>query len=144
MADVITDRNVYILGAGASANAGAPLIKNFLDYSRLILDQPFSGLEEFERAHFQRVFKFRRDMAEAREKINLDLDDIEQLFGLVEISQRLRGTHTETRNSTVYLIAKTLQMAIAAHKEKRAHFTVQYKKQSEFYLFTARPTLPFR
>ena len=44
MADTITDRNVYILGAGASADAGAPLIKNFLDYSRELFVQPFSGL----------------------------------------------------------------------------------------------------
>jgi hypothetical protein len=35
-------------------------------------------------------------MAQAREKIHLDLDDIEQLFGLVEISYRLRDIGPET------------------------------------------------
>jgi len=82
MADTITDRNVYILGAGASAHAGAPLIKNFLDYSRELFDQPFSGLEDFEKKHFQTVFDFRSAMAQAREKIQLDLDDIEHYSAL--------------------------------------------------------------
>lgn len=70
MADTIADRNVYILGAGASAHAGAPLIKNFLDYSRELFDQPFSGLEDFEMNHFQTVFEFRSAMAQAREKFS--------------------------------------------------------------------------
>jgi hypothetical protein len=143
MADTITDRNVYILGAGASADAGAPLIKNFLDYSRQLFDQPFSGLEDFEKKHFQTVFDFRRDMAQAREKIQLDLDDIEQLFGLVEVSRRLRDIPLETRNSTVYLIAKTLQMAIEAQKEKRGRFGVPFRKEFHKNVFHGRPGVPY-
>jgi NAD-dependent SIR2 family protein deacetylase len=124
--ETITDRNVYILGAGFSADAGAPLIHGFLDSSRQLYDKPFSGLDPFERDHFKCVFDFRREMAQAREKIRIDLDDIEQLFGLVEVSHRLRDTPLETRNSMVYLIAKTLQMSIDTHKEKelRPHFGV--------------------
>ena len=38
-------------------------------------------------------------MAQAREKVRIDLDDIEQLFGLVEISQRLEDSPRETRFS---------------------------------------------
>src|SRR5260370_21489540 len=106
-----TDRNVYILGAGFSADAGAPLIQGFLDCSRRLVDQPFSDLDPVERAHFKSVFKFRSEMAQSREKVRMDLDDIEQLFGLVEISQRLEARPPETRDSTVYLIAKTLQLA---------------------------------
>src|SRR5260370_5795352 len=144
MAATITDRNVYILGAGASADAGAPLIKNFLDYSRELFDQPFSGLEDFEKKHFQTVFDFRSAMAQAREKIQLDLDDIEQLFGLVEVSRRLRDTPLETRNSTVYLIAKTLQMAIEAQKEKRGRFGVPFRKEFSNNIFRGRPEVPYQ
>jgi hypothetical protein len=143
MADTITDRNVYILGAGASAGAGAPLINNFLDYSRQLFDQPFSGLDEIEREHFRRVFDFRREMAQAREKILLDLDDIEQLFGLVEISRRLRATPLETRDSTVYLIAKTLQMSIEAHGKERARFAIHHRREFTSSIFSARPQLPY-
>jgi NAD-dependent SIR2 family protein deacetylase len=41
----ISDRNVFILGAGFSAEAGAPVIRNFLDVSRELFDDPDSGLE---------------------------------------------------------------------------------------------------
>ena len=66
--ETISDRNVYLLGAGASAAAGAPLIHDFLDCSRQLYDQPFSGLESSEREHFKRVFDFRREMAQARNR----------------------------------------------------------------------------
>lgn len=133
--DTITDRNVYLLGAGASATAGAPLIRNFLDCSRQLYDQPFSGLKPFERAHFRRVFDFRREMAQAREKIHIDLDDIEQLFGLVEISHRLGDIGPETRKSIVYLIAKTLQVSIEERKAKRPKLRVSYLPEFSNELF---------
>jgi len=122
-----TDRNVYILGAGFSADAGAPLIQGFLDFSRRLLDHPFSDLDPVERAHFKNVFKFRREMAQSREKVRMDLDDIEQLFGLVEISQRLESRPPETRDSTVYLIAKTLQLAVNSGFSKRHRFSLPTK-----------------
>jgi hypothetical protein len=125
----ITDRNVYILGAGFSAEAGVPLIHGFLDSSRRLLDQPFSELDSLEREHFRRVFEFRRQMAQAREKVRIDLDDIEQLFGLVEISQRLEDSPRETRDSTVYLIAKTLQLAVSLGNSKRPYLGLPIETQ---------------
>jgi hypothetical protein len=107
----LSNRNVFILGAGFSAAAGAPVVRDFLDCARQFYDDPVSGLDEHEREHFRRVFEFRRTVAQAREKINIDLDDIEPLFGLVEMSQRLGDVDLETRYSTVYLIAKTLELA---------------------------------
>jgi len=116
------DGNVFILGAGFSAPAGAPLISNFLDRAREFYDNPASELDAEECKHFERVFDFKRKMAHAREKVIIDLDDIEQLFGLVEMSYRLGKVEKETRNSTVYLIAKTLQLAIADPKWHKDRF----------------------
>jgi hypothetical protein len=130
----ITDHNVYILGAGFSNGAGAPLIHNFLDVSKQLHDRPYSGLKPFEREHFKCVFAFRREMAQARDKIRIDLDDIEQLFGLVEVSRRFRSAPLETRNSMVYLIAKTLQMSIDGNK-LREQFTPSYLPEFEPDLF---------
>jgi hypothetical protein len=107
-----TDRNVLVLGAGFSTSAGAPLVKDFLDRSREFMDDPSSGLEEDEREQFRDVFEFRRDMAQAREKVRIDLDNIEELFGLVEVTRRLGGDKRKTRDSTVYTIAKTLELAV--------------------------------
>lgn len=89
MAGETQDHNVYILGAGFSKDAGAPLIHDFLDRAREFFDDPDSALDPHERAQFEAVFKFKREVAKAREKFRIDLDDIEQLFGLVEMSQRL-------------------------------------------------------
>jgi hypothetical protein len=102
----IADRNVFILGAGFSASAGAPVIKNFLDVSREIFDDPDSGIDSNEKALFQKVFEFKKRVAQSREKFQIDLDDIEQLFGLIEMSHRLE--RKGVRDAMVYVIAKTL------------------------------------
>lgn len=106
-----TDRNVYILGAGFSAPAGAPLIYNFLDRSRALFDAPSKFLPPPEREHFQRVFDFRTRVEQARGKVIIDLDDIEQLFSLVEMSVGFDLRQRDTRTSTTYLIARTLEWA---------------------------------
>lgn len=124
MQETFTDRNVYILGAGFSATAQAPLLYNFLDKSRELMDDPASGLDRLERDEFQKVFDFRRKMAQAREKVKMDLDNIEQLFGLVEMQQRLGLGNSDARGATVYLIAKTLELTIARYRrENRIPFS---------------------
>jgi NAD-dependent SIR2 family protein deacetylase len=114
--DGIRDRNVYILGAGFSAAAGVPVVHDFIDRARMYFDDPSSGLDEAERKHFKGFLDFKRKMSQAREKVKIDLDNIEQLFGLVEISQRLGHETLETRNSTVYVIAKTLELATRSQR----------------------------
>ena len=119
MPESTQDHNVYILGAGFSRDAGAPLIHDFLDRARELFDDPDSDLDSQERGQFEQVFKFKREVAKAREKFRIDLDNIEQLFGLVEMSQRLGSEVPATRDATVYLIAKTLQLALANHSRRR-------------------------
>jgi hypothetical protein len=63
-------------------------------------------------------------MSQAREKVKIDLDNVEQLFGLVEISQRLGLESSETRNSTVYVIAKTLELATRSQRAGEIGFRV--------------------
>lgn len=82
----VRDRNVYILGAGFSAAAGVPIVHDFIERSRIYFDDPSSGLDDAEREHFKRFLDFKRKMSQAREKVRIDLDDIEQLFGLEVIS----------------------------------------------------------
>src|SRR5580704_5619993 len=118
MPESTQDHNVYILGAGFSRDAGAPLIHDFLARARELFDDPDSDLDSQERGQFEQVFKFKREVAKAREKFRIDLDNIEQLFGLVEMSQRLGSEVPATRDATVYLIAKTLQLALANHSRR--------------------------
>ena len=129
-----TDRNVFIVGAGFSAHAGVPLIKDFLDRSRELMDDPLSRLDPSERDSFKRVFEFRREMAQACEKVAVDLDNIEELFGLVEMSQRLGGEQRETRDATVYMIAKTLQLTTkpAGTGRNRVRFGIKAALKDQF------------
>jgi hypothetical protein len=143
MADA-ADRNVFILGAGFSAHAGAPLIRNFLDKSRELMDNPSSDLESFERERFGDVFLFRREMAQAREKVMIDLDNIEELFGLVEMSQRLGDDTRKTRNSTVYMIAKTLELATRPPGKGRSHVRFDVKPEFMEGLTSANSGGPFQ
>lgn len=108
------DRNVYLLGAGFSAAAGAPLIHNFLDRSRAFLDAPFGFIGESnaaQREPFDTVFKYKQDMSRAAYKVKIDLDNIEELFGLVEISSRLDHGRQKIRDCTAMMIARTLDWA---------------------------------
>lgn len=117
-----SNKNVFILGAGFSAGAGAPVIRDFFDRARELFDNSIARLEEAEYLQFKRVFDFRREMAAARERVTIDLDNIEDLFGLVEMSQRLGGASRETRDNTVYLIAKTLELTTKARKRSAVSF----------------------
>lgn len=90
-------------------------MNNFLDVARELYDNPTSDLDDGERELFREVFDFKQAMSRAREKMKIDLDNIEKLFGLVEMQLRLKHAPAKTRNATVYLIAKTIQLALKAH-----------------------------
>ena len=109
---------MFILGAGFSASAGAPVINEFLDVSREIFDDPDSSLDRTERDLFLQVFQFKKRVAQSREKFVIDLDNIEQLFGLIEMSHRLERKK-DVRDAMVYVIAKTLELAIAKNQRKQ-------------------------
>jgi len=141
MAREVQDHNVYILGAGFSRDAGAPLIHDFLDKAREFFDNPDSGLDLSERVQFEQVFKFKREVAKAREKFRIDLDDIEQLFGLVEMSHRLGSEPPAPRDATVYLIAKTLQLALVDSSRRpraRMGLTPAYAANASFINYVNR------
>jgi len=46
-------RNAFILGAGASADAGAPLVSDFLDVARSLFQDPRSDLAPLQRERFK-------------------------------------------------------------------------------------------
>jgi hypothetical protein len=72
------DNNVYILGAGFSAEAGIPLISSFLTRMRDAVDWLEKNRRDREREAIERVLDFRHQSAAAGYRINIDLDNIEQ------------------------------------------------------------------
>ncbi len=78
---------VFVLGAGASKLAGAPLMKEFLDTAyELWRSGKFEGPEEL---RFKTVFDARAALQAVHSKSELDLDNIESVFTTCEMAKTL-------------------------------------------------------
>ncbi len=106
-------KNVFILGAGFSADAGAPVMKDFLQRSKYLLDNPDPSLPAADREAFEGVFQFLRRLRAAQAKITLDLENIEHLFGLAEMDVEFgEGNRGAFRRDLIFLILRTIENSI--------------------------------
>lgn len=109
-------KNVFIVGAGFSAESGAPVIRNFYERAMELWRDPSSPLSPDERLRFQGVHEFRHNLALAEHKIRIDLDNIEDLFGVVEMGSHLDAENAESiRSHLVYVILRTLELTATEH-----------------------------
>ena len=97
------DRNVYILGAGFSCDAGFPIVSNFLNCMRDACDWLKDARREKEYKSVERVFQFRLRAASAGLRINLNVENIEDLFSLASAND-----NDSLKNDVVIAIAATL------------------------------------
>jgi hypothetical protein len=109
-------RTVFILGAGASRSAGAPLMADFIERALSVYSRGTSG---WARKYFEQVFVARRKLQAAFAKSNVDLDNIENLFSVFEMASligRLDDLPEEAVNelprSLRFLISRTLEQTI--------------------------------
>ena len=108
---------VFILGAGASAASGAPVMRNFLDVARDLLA---TGRVEGHRCHFETVFRIIGSLQQVHSKAQLDLTNIESIFTVLELARiikRIPGVAGESEidaaiSALKVLIVKTLEMSI--------------------------------
>ncbi len=86
--DLYNHNVVYILGAGASVDAGMPVVANFLNRMRDALDwlDDQDGREREQRA-IQNVLAFRHEIASAAYRVQVDPENIEELFSLAAASE---------------------------------------------------------
>lgn len=82
-----TNHNVYILGAGFSFDAGIPLVYDFLNFMRDSLGWLENNGRDAEAQAVKNVFDFRKQASAATERINLNLENIEELFSLASASE---------------------------------------------------------
>jgi hypothetical protein len=80
------DRNVYILGAGFSAERGLPVVRTFLNRMRDACGWLRGKGRNREAEAIDRLFKFRLEGASAAERVHIDLENIEELFSLAAAS----------------------------------------------------------
>jgi hypothetical protein len=108
-AKAYNDRNVYILGAGFSAEAGLPVIKDFMNRMRdagaWLAERGDRGDEV---AAIDSVLDFRLKAAAAAYRVPVDVENIEELFSLASAS----GT-TELSDQVTMAIAATLDYCSA-------------------------------
>lgn len=119
-------KTLFILGAGASQLAGAPLMADFLDCAYDLLRLKTSGVVEAKN-EYEDVFAAISELQGIHSKAFLDLDNIEIVFGAIEMGLLLRrlGERDEAaisrlRNSLITLIYKTLEYSIKFPTRKRA------------------------
>lgn len=116
-------RNVFILGAGFSAEAGAPTISNFFEQAMELYKNPFSALKEDERAIFGKIFDYRDSLQVAEHKVRINPDNIEDLFGLVEMASHLgQPGAEETQKHLIYVILRTLELTTANVQRRLLNF----------------------
>src|SRR6185295_13776438 len=123
-------RNVYILGAGFSQPAKAPLMNDFFDAmhecshdSRLVNDDAEC---------INSALKFRQEMAKASDNFVLSLDNLEELFGLLEVQITSGDKTKEDRRKFVHAVLRTLELRSQGPEEPGnapdAHLHLDYAK----------------
>ena len=106
-------KNVIILGAGASAGYGAPVMRNFLD----VAAQLYASGKAGQRAEsFKRVFEAVSNLQAVHSKSELDLVNIESIFTAFELAktlQRFPGVEVASIDDLIddlkWVIVSTLQ-----------------------------------
>jgi len=109
-------KTVFIFGAGASRDAGAPLMADFLDRAEdLSRSDPELSREE----SFKDVFAALAELQGVHAKSYLDLNNIEVIFGAIEMAQILgrlgnrdKDSIERLRTSIITLIVKTLEHSV--------------------------------
>ena len=105
-------RTVYILGAGFSKPANAPLMKDYFDAVQNCYHNPPQTLTLRDKAAFEFVIRFRQDMARLSDVFEVHLDNLEQLFGLLEMQVAAGIRSPLDRQNFILAILRTLEMTV--------------------------------
>ena len=81
---------VFILGAGASKQAGVPLMADFIDEARTI--SRFRPLGDEDREAFDMVLSAIDSLQIVHSKADLNIDNVESVFAAFEMSRTLGTT----------------------------------------------------
>lgn len=114
--DLHNNHNVYILGAGFSRLRGLPLINDFMMQMRDALEYHAQNKHRQECDAIRAVLNFRMKASSAAYRVQVDLENIEELFSLASASA---NTHDE---SIRLAIAATLDYGFHANKQLWARF----------------------
>jgi hypothetical protein len=124
-------RNVFILGAGASVHAGAPLMANFLDKSRdLFAASPHDSAAN----DLSRVFRALSNLQAVHSKADLEFVNLEDVFGAFEMADLLGTKPSEPgllesmQNVIAWTLDRTMKFSVL---EGRITTTAPYQRFGE-------------
>ena len=119
---------VFILGAGASRDCGAPLMYDFLDTASRLLS---TGEVNDKKEHFERVFKAVSALQSVHSKSQLDLNNIESIFTALEIANVLRKLPGFKAEEIPDVIASLKELIVATLER-----TIKFPTKSQYILPT--------
>ena len=115
----------FIFGAGASVDDGAPVMDDFLDKSREILRNSELYKYKIDKFAFDDVFNSFADIRGIHSKSYLNLDNIEILFGAIEMGiliekygNRKLYDIERLKRSLITLIVQTIESSLKLKKER--------------------------
>ncbi len=112
---------VFVLGAGASKLAGAPLMKEFLDTSHELWSLNAVGDAQDD---FKTVFDARAALQAVHSKSQLDIDNIESLFSAIEMAKTL-GRFPGKSEAAIDDLIRALKVVIVKTLESTVKLPVQ-------------------
>jgi NAD-dependent SIR2 family protein deacetylase len=121
-------KNVFILGAGFSANAGAPVMWDFIEHAKQLRDDHRLELPQEDRKTFDRVFQRLGELRVAQAKMDVDIENIEHLFSLLDMDIEFGGVSAGTlRQDLIFLILRTLERTIRTENIQTGTWTLSMK-----------------
>jgi hypothetical protein len=109
---------VFILGAGASAHTGAPVMKDF--FSTLYDLHAYNQINKEDREAFELIIQARQDLERISVKVDLPIDNMETLFSLIEMGRLIGSfpgmTPVETLHKAIQrVIVRTIELKTICH-----------------------------
>lgn len=119
---------VFILGAGASVEAGAPAMANFTDVmDQLVKTDDGSSFK----SDYELVQRARARLSLAHSKAQLDIDNLEALFGAFEVA-RVIGRLSGISDDEVKELSPALKRSIYKTLERRVQFPIEGSGQGRY------------
>jgi len=116
-------KTVFIFGAGASRQAGGPLMDDFLDRAHDYYRRNKLTRDETTQC-FEDVFNAISELSRIHSKSYLDLDNIEILFGAIEMAH-LTGKFGDRDQDSIKGLRESMITLIVTTLENHIHFRVE-------------------
>src|SRR6266849_4054608 len=88
-------------------------MSNFVEHAKLLRDDARLGLPAEDHEAFEKVFKRLGELRVAQAKMEIDIENIEHLFSLLDMDIEFGGKREGTlRKDLIFLILRTLEKTI--------------------------------